>query len=237
MCPLGIGVHKIIPFLSIIIPALNEEANLAATLASIPFIPDIEIILVDGGSRDQTIELARGLGVEVLQSLPGRARQMNAGARLASGEVLLFLHADTQLPDQFFSYVQGMMAKPGIAAGCFSLSILESGFALRVIACMANLRSRFLQMPYGDQAIFLRAKLFWKIGGFPELPVMEDVALVRRLRGLGRIETLPATVSTSSRRWQREGLLRTTLVHQIALIGYFLGVSPRRIARWRQSAI
>ncbi len=228
--------HKSNPFLSIIIPALNEEANLAATLASIPFTPDIEIIVVDGGSRDGTFELARGLRVEVLRSLPGRARQMNTGARLASGEVLLFLHADTRLPDRFFSYVQGMMAKPSIAAGSFSLAIKDAGFALRVIACLANLRSRFLQLPYGDQAIFLRAQLFWSIGGFPELPIMEDVALVRQLRRLGRIETLPATISTSSRRWQREGLLRTFLVHQIALIGYFLGVSPGRIARWRQTA-
>lgn len=218
--------------ISVIIPVLNEANTIQNVLIELQQSAHIEIIVVDGGSQDDTVELVKSLGIRVISSPLGRASQMNAGAIAARGEILLFLHADTRLPHEFDQFVRQTLAQPGAIAGAFELQIDASIRGLRLIERTVNWRSRFLQMPYGDQAIFLSAKVFREIGGFPELPIMEDFELIRRLRKMGKIAIAPAAVLTSGRRWQKLGILRTTLINQIIVVAYFLGVSPNRIACW-----
>ncbi len=153
--------------ISIIIPTLNEEENIAACLASTQNASNAERIVVDGGSRDRTVEIALACGARVLTSPAGRARQMNAGAEAASGDLFIFLHADTRLPEEFEGCVREILARPGIAAGAFEFRLDMSSPGLQIIERVANWRSRRLQMPYGDQAIFIRSALFREIGRFP----------------------------------------------------------------------
>ena len=218
--------------ISIIIPTLNESATIARSLSSTRSASDVDVIVVDAGSRDETVELAISCGAKVISSAPGRARQMNAGAAVATGDVLLFLHADTCLSQGFDSHVRRIMAQPCAAAGAFELRIDAPLHGLRIIERLANWRSRRLHLPYGDQAIFLRADVFRDIGGFPEIPIMEDFELIRRLRRRGRIVIAPVPAVTSGRRWEELGLLRTTLINQGILLAYHLGMTPSHIARW-----
>jgi len=218
--------------ISIIIPTLNEASNLAKTLASTHNAADVEVIVVDGGSADKTIEVARSWGIEVLLSTPGRARQMNTGAARAMGGILLFLHADTRLPKGFDGYVRGILARSGVAAGAFRLRVDAKLPGLRILEGLVNVRSRCLQFPYGDQAIFLTAELFWDMGGFPNMPIMEDFELVRRLRRRGRIVIVPVPILTSARRWEKLGMVRTTVINYAIPLAYYLGASPSRLARW-----
>jgi len=157
---------------------------------------------------------------------------MNAGAEAAEGTFLVFLHADTRLPEEFDGYVRRILTESGVAAGAFQLKIDDPSARLRLIEKAANWRSRYLQMPYGDQAIFLRRELFREMGGFPDLPIMEDFQLIRRLRGRGRIVIAPAAVVTSARRWKQLGALRTTLINQLMILGFYLDLEPSRLARW-----
>ena len=209
------------PNISIIIPTLNEAENLRSTLASAQSGADAEIIVVDGGSTDETVALAKSFGVRLLATEAGRAGQVNVGALAASGDVLLFLHADTKLPPGFHQHVQDIMAKSDAVAGAFSLGIDGPEIGLRIIEKLANFRSRFFQLPYGDQAIFLRPHLLRVIGGFPDMPIMEDFVLMRRLKKEGRVAIAPVAVQTSARRWLKLGILKTTLINQ-----------AERLARW-----
>ena len=221
--------------LSIVIPTLNEKRTIEQTLRPIVGLKDVEVIVVDGGSGDATTDIARRMGIHVVPVRPGRGRQMNAGAALASGEVLLFLHADTKLPGGFQEHVWSTLDR-GAVAGAFPLRIDDEHSGLRWIEWGANLRSRYLQMPYGDQGLFVRSELFHRIGGFPNWPLMEDYELCRRLRRHGRILLAPAAVSTSARRWMKLGLWRTTFINQLCIAGFRLGVSPERLARWYSSS-
>ncbi|MFB2768906.1 TIGR04283 family arsenosugar biosynthesis glycosyltransferase [Pelatocladus sp. BLCC-F211] len=218
--------------ISIIIPTLNEAENIKAALASTQPSNYVEVIVVDGNSQDETAQIADSLGIKVILSAPGRAKQMNAGAAVASSEILLFLHADTRLPLGFDVMVREALTQPGVIAGAFCLRIGAEQPSLRLVEWGVNVRSRFLQMPYGDQAIFLTRKLFDHIGGFPELPIMEDFELIRHLRSLGKITLIPVPVITSARRWLKKGIWQTTLMNQIVIIAYFLGISPQRIRNW-----
>ena len=218
--------------ISIIIPTLNEGTNLPATLASTRNAVDVEVIVVDGGSSDETVQVARSWGTEVVASAPGRAGQMNAGAARATGEVLLFLHGDTRLPRMFDHHVRKIMARPGVVAGAFQLRVDGDLPGLRTMERLVNFRSRRLQFPYGDQAIFLRANLFREMGGFPDMPIMEDFELVRRLRRRGPIVTAPVPVLTSGRRWENLGIVRTTLVNYAIPLAYYMGAPPSQLARW-----
>ena len=220
------------PRISIIIPTLNEAVNLPATLASTRDAADVEVIVVDGGSSDETTGVARSWATEILTSAPGRARQMNLGAARATGEVLLFLHGDTRLPRGFDHHVRKIMARPGVVAGAFQLRVDGHLPGLRIIERLVNLRSRRLQFPYGDQAIFLRADQFREMGGFPDMPIMEDFELVRRLRRLGRIVIAPVPVLTSARRWESLGVMRTTVINYTIPLAYYLGAPPSLLARW-----
>jgi len=219
-------------FLTVIIPAFNEEASIASAINSARRAENVEVLVVDGGSTDATARIAREGGARVIVTLTGRAFQMNAGAEAASGDALLFLHADTRLPPGYDKHVRRILARPGVAAGAFRLGIRASGVSVRLVEHMANLRSRYLHLPYGDQAVFLEKKRFAQVGGFPELPIMEDFALVRHLSKLGRIALAPAAVSTSGRRWVRMGIWRTTWINQTVLAAYVLGVPPERIQRF-----
>ena len=219
-------------FCSIIIPTRNEAENIAELLPELLCIPGIEVIVVDGASHDNTASIAKTLGAKVINTSPGKSLQMNTGAKAARGDILLFLHGDTRLEPGFAEQIQDTLHQPGVAAGAFRLAIDGRGFGLRIIEWLANFRSRVLHMPYGDQGIFLSADMFRAVGGFPALPIMEDFELVRRLKRKGRIKILSLAAKTSPRRWQRSGVLRTTLINQGIIIGYLLGVNPRKLAEW-----
>jgi rSAM/selenodomain-associated transferase 2 len=220
--------HKI----SIIIPTFNEAANIASAIASTQPSRNVELIIVDGGSTDNTVSIAQALGVKVITSPPGRAVQMNIGAIAATGDILLFLHADTRLPSGFDHMIRSALKQPGIVAGAFTLRIDAPQWSLRWVETGVKWRSHLWQMPYGDQAIFLTKQTFEKIGNFPELPIMEDFEFIRRLKRTGKIAILPASVLTSPRRWLQKGVIYTTLLNQIIIIAYFLGISPQRIRHW-----
>lgn len=219
--------------ISIIIPTLNEEDALAPLLADLLAgpRPGPEIIVADGGSTDHTLDLARRPGVQVVSSRPGRGPQQNRGARAASRKTLLFLHCDTRLPAAFAVHVHAILERPGTAAGAFLLKINAPGARLRLIEWGVGLRSRLLQMAYGDQAIFVRRKTFHQAGGFANQPILEDLDLIRRLQLLGRIRVAPAAVTTSARRWQRLGIMRTTILNQVMLAGYLAHVNPEKLVR------
>ncbi len=218
--------------ISVIIPVLNDAEALDLALSSTQDCAGVERIVVDGGSSDESAEVAQSRGVKVVHSPPGRARQMNAGAEVAEGPFLVFLHADTRLPEGFGHHVRRILTQSGVAAGAFQLQIDVPSARLRFIEKTANWRSQYLQMPYGDQAIFLRAELFREMGGFPDLPIMEDFELIHRLKGRGRIVIAPAAVLTSARRWEKLGALRTTLINQLMILGFYLGFEPSSLARW-----
>jgi len=226
------GSNSLGELISVIIPTFNESERLESVLSPLLGLPEIEIIVVDGASSDGTAEVARRLGVRVLTTRPSRALQMNAGSRGAAGEILLFLHGDTRLPGDFARQVRAICARPGVSAGAFRLAIDGHGWAFRWIETFANLRSRFLQSPYGDQAIFVRSGTFFKLGGFPVMPIMEDFEFVRRARRLGRIAIAPSSAVTSARRWKKLGVLKTTLLNWGIVLAYFAGVPPKRLKGW-----
>jgi rSAM/selenodomain-associated transferase 2 len=217
---------------SVIIPALNEAGQIQKAIESARGGKPHEILVVDGGSTDDTVQLARKSGAILIQSAPGRARQMNAGVARANGTTLLFLHADTILPVNWLRVVSETLAQPGVVAGSFGFRIGEDFFGRRLVEWTTNLRSRWFQNPYGDQTQFLRRALFEELGGFADLPIMEDYELNQRLRRHGRVATSATAAITSGRRWQRLGLLRTTLINRMMVAGYRLGVCPRKLARF-----
>ncbi len=221
--------------LSIIIPVLNEAKNIATTLALIQnniASSNIEIIVVDGGSKDQTVSIAKKLGVIVIESpIKGRAQQMNAGAAVATGDILLFLHADTKLPDNYEQLITDTLRQPRVIAGAFELAIDSPRKSLRLIEALVKMRSHFWSLPYGDQALFMKRSTFDQVGGFPDLAIMEDFVLVTRLKRQGKIALAPAAVTTSSRRWDKLGVWRTTLINQLMIIGYYLGISPNKLRK------
>ncbi len=227
--------RKISP-ISIIIPTRNEAENIAATIDRAKHGAVQEIIVVDCGSTDATKEIAVQLGARIISSTSGRARQMSVGAAEAHGEILLFLHADTLLPPDFAAQASEILARPGIVAGAFSLAIDLPGAAIRLVEKAANFRAHFLQMPYGDQAIFLYRQKFIEIGGYPDEPILEDLLLIHRLKKSGRIGITTSAVLTSGRRWQRLGIVKTALLNQGILLGHLVGISPQRLQGWYRIA-
>jgi rSAM/selenodomain-associated transferase 2 len=224
--------------ISIIIPTLNEEEQIGnwQRLQSLLGGRDpetsmpCEVIIVDGGSSDQTVSLARSQGFRVESCQAGRGAQLNHGAREAGGRVLLFLHADTELPSGFIRPLLDCLNNTSAIAGAFSLAIQDAGLLMKLICLGANLRSQLLSLPYGDQAIFIRRDDFLRIGGFPETPIMEDFIFIRRARREGRVSILAQRVTTSARRWQRLGVIRTTLVNQLVILGYYARVPLQKLA-------
>ena len=222
--------------LSVIVPTLDEEATIASTLAHARRPGDVELVVVDGGSRDETVNVARPLADRVLDAPRGRAAQMNAGAAAARGAVLLFLHADTRLPDDYPALVTEALAPADVVGGRFDIRLDAPGLAYRVIERLIGLRSRLTGVATGDQAIFVRRDAFVRVGGYPAIPLMEDIALCRALKRAGRMAALRDVVVTSARRWQRDGLVRTVALMWTLRLAYYAGVSPARLARAYRAA-
>jgi len=222
---------------SVIIPARNEAEIIAATVRSAREAGADEVIVVDGESRDGTPDAAQPIADAVILSSSGRARQMNAGATASKGEILLFLHADTSMASESVAAVREAMAREGVLGGAFSVYLEVSAdapllrkAALRLTSRMINLRARLLRAYTGDQAIFLRRDIFDEIGAYPEIPLMEDVELSRRLTRRGKTVLLPVPVTTSARRWEEHGTLRTILLMWGLRLAYLLGMPPARCA-------
>lgn len=218
--------------ISIIVPAVNEAHELPRVLEAAQRGQPHEIIVVDGGSTDETVRIARSMDAIVLSAPRCRAVQMNRGAAIATGEYLLFLHADTLLPSDYATHIPALLGKPGVAGGAFGFAIAGDFAGRRIVESTTNWRARRWQLPYGDQALFLRREVFTQLGGFPEMPIMEDYEIVRRLRRVGRIAIAPGPAVTSGRRWQRLGWMRTTLTNRAIILAYRFGVSPSRLAKW-----
>lgn len=218
--------------ISVVVPSLDEQETIASTLR--PLQPlrgqDIEIIVIDGGSTDGTIELAHPLADRIERAHRGRAAQMNAGARLARGDVLLFLHADTRLPSQFVELVHNALSGGNRVWGRFDVRIESHRPILSIVARMMNTRSRWSGVATGDQAIFVRRSDFEQLGGFPEIALMEDIALSKALKRISWPACLSAAVVTSSRRWERHGIMRTIFLMWRLRWAYLRGVSPAKLA-------
>ena len=226
------GSHMTQPLMSIVLPVLNEAQNIESTLASLAPLQrrGVEVVVVDGGSHDDTVVRASALADWVLESPRGRARQMNAGAAVARGQVLLFLHADTLLPPNADVLVQQALASGGLW-GCFDVRILGRHPMLRVVAVLMNWRSRLTGIATGDQALFMRREAFERLGGFPDQPLMEDIEISRRLKALASPLHLAQRVATSGRRWESRGVWRTIILMWWLRWRYWRGESPQRLAQ------
>ena len=217
---------------SIIVPVLDEAADIEAALAALaPYqTRGCELIVVDGGSRDETCALASPLADRVLAAPRGRAAQMNAGASIARGDVLLFLHADTKLPANADALIRDGLVRSGRAWGRFDVRFDQDGI-MSLIAVMMNLRSRLTGIATGDQAIFVTRAALDAIGGFPAQPLMEDIALSSRIKRISRPAYIRARVTTSAQRWRKQGVLRTVFLMWRLRLAYFLGADPAHLAR------
>jgi len=221
--------------ISIIIPVLNEARIIQSILAQLTSVPNVEIIMVDGGSQDDTVAIATSTAKVITVIGKGRAGQMNAGANIAQSDILLFLHADTRLPANFIELIIQTLKQPNTIAGAFELKIDGTQKSLRWIEQLVKMRSRFFSLPYGDQAIFISKQAFMEVGGFADLPIMEDFEFIQRVKKQGKIAIAPSTVTTSGRRWSKLGVWQTTLVNQLIIIGYYLGVSPTKLSIFYRS--
>lgn len=214
---------------SVVIPTLNEAANIAQTLSLVRQTGECELIVVDGGSSDGAFEIAQQYADLVIAAPRGRAKQMNAGAQAATGDILLFLHADTILPSEFSKLLHHALEDLTIIGGRFDVRLDAVGWQFRMIETMMNIRSRLSRISTGDQAMFVRREIFLALGGFPELELMEDIEFSRRLKRMGKIACLRERVQTSARRWQRDGVCRTIMLMWMLRCAYFLGVPPRQL--------
>lgn len=224
---------------SIIIPVLNETDNINSLIEHLHDLragKNCEIIVVDGDPKGGTINVIHDKEVRSIVSTLGRAQQMNAGAAIANGEILIFLHADTQLPVEALQKIGSAMERKEYVGGAFNLGIKSESLIFRIIGYLGSLRSRLTRIPYGDQAIFIRKDYFLRIGGYKEIPLMEDLELMHRIKKLGgKICILSDPVNTSPRRWEKEGIIYCTLRYWIILVLYFIGVSPYRLSKFYKS--
>jgi rSAM/selenodomain-associated transferase 2 len=228
--------------ISVIIPTLNEELTIMATLAHTAALGFDELIVVDGGSLDQTPELVESYRrrtqspaqspVRLVTAPRGRARQMNEGAKASGGEILLFLHADTQLPGDAKTMIDTTLADQRMVGGRFDVRFDRPSTWGSIISRMMNWRSRLSGIATGDQALFVRRPIFEQMGGFADMPLMEDIDFSRRLKQKGATASLTATVTTSFRRWERHGPLRTLLLMWVLRFLYWIGVSPSHLVEW-----
>ena len=227
------------PKLSLIIPVLSEAEIIGGTLDHIRELDTdgtVEIIIVDGDSEGSTIGAIKAEGVRTEVAEKGRARQSNHGAALATGDVLLFLHADTLLPLNAFALIRATMKDNRCVGGAFDLGFNTRRTIFRIAESYVFLRTRLTKIPYGDQAIFIRRDFFEKLGGYRDLPIMEDVDLMKRIRKRGdKIRIIPEKVRTSPRRYEQEGVVFCTLRNWLLQISYALGISPERLVKWYKS--
>lgn len=217
--------------LSVIIPVINEEKNLIKILPNFEKTTDIEVIFVDGGSQDNTIQLIKNAGFKVILSpILRRSYQMNLGAENAQGKILLFLHGDTLLPQNYHQIILEVINQKDFILGAFALNIDSKKSIFRLLEMIVNARSNYLSLPYGDQGIFLKKNMFEKLGQYPDISLMEDFELVKKAQKYGKIYLAKSAVITSSRRWDKLGIIKTTLINQLIIIGYYLKISPEKLA-------
>lgn len=218
--------------ISVIVPTLNEEANIGCCIRNVRAEgAGIEVVVSDGGSSDKTVEAAYRSGADrVVRGKTGRGPQMNAGAADATGDILVFLHADTRLEPGWRGELITAI-EDGAPGGAFAFSIENPGFKYRLTEIWVRLRCGIFRLPYGDQAIFMRRDVFEALGGYRDIPLMEDVELIGRMKKKGRITILKKRAFTHDRRWEESGWLRTSLLNQVIMILYRLGVHPRRLVR------
>jgi rSAM/selenodomain-associated transferase 2 len=213
-------------------PVLNEVQNLRNTLGRLRLSENEELVIVDGGSTDKTLSIAREFTDKVFETKTGRASVMNFGAQKAEGDVLLFLHADCILPDNGFHIIRKNIHDRNIAAGAFFLRITHPGIGFRIIESAANVRSRLTSLLYGDQGMFLRKDVFSRIGGFADIPLMEDIEISGRLKKEGKIIFITPPIQASPRRWIREGMFYTTVRDwYIACLYTFFKIPPEKLIR------
>jgi rSAM/selenodomain-associated transferase 2 len=217
--------------LSVVIPALNEANRVVDAIKSAR-APGVEVVVADGGSRDSTREFAAAAGAIVVNSPAGRAEQLAAGVRASCGDAILLLHADTRLPSGFDQAIASALEDARTIGGAFRMRFEEAGWALRVVEWGVRLRVAIFGLPYGDQALFVRRRTLDAIGGIPRAPIMEDLDLVRAMRGCGRLALLDLPVTTSARRYQTLGVARTLFRNAVAAAARLFGVDRRRVANW-----
>ena len=224
------------PTISVIIPVLNESPGINDVIAQLRAqgpVDTVEIIVVDGDPAGSTIKAISHPEIVRTIAGTGRAIQMNSGAALASSDILLFLHADTFLPRNAFTRIREAFQDAEYMAGCFNLGIRSDRELFRITERYVALRTRITRIPFGDQAIFIRREYFERIGGYREIPIMEDMDLMRRIRGRGDVTCIiPEKVSTSARRWEKDGVLFTTFRNWMLQALYCCGVSPKRLAQF-----
>ena len=225
--------------IAVVIPTLNEERVLSRTLLVVRQLRFDEVVLVDGGSRDRTVSIAQGqlpglslAPAQVMVAEPGRARQMNAGAKATRSGVLLFLHADTLLPPETRTEIERVLEHPTYAGGRFDVRFEDDRGWARLVSRLMNWRSRWSGISTGDQALFVRRSVFDDLGGFADVPLMEDIDLTRRLKRAGSLAALRAQVTTSFRRWERQGALRTIVQMWLLRFLYWTGVPPHILNRF-----
>ncbi|GBE02248.1 N-glycosyltransferase [bacterium BMS3Bbin06] len=219
--------------ISVIMPVLNEEKGLEKKLRSLNLTESEELIIVDGGSSDRTVEIASDFTELVYCTQSGRARQMNLGARKAGGDILLFLHADCILPEHAFQIIRATLSRNNTVAGAFDLSIDSPSPCFRVIERGANIRSRITRTPYGDQGIFMIKDTFEELGGYADIPIMEDIEIARRLNKKGGLALIRQRIKASPRRWQKEGLFYTSVRDWALALAYTVfHVSPERLIKY-----
>lgn len=235
--------------IAVVIPALDEGDRVESAVSSAscphprphassnrPERPQVEteppdIVVVDGGSRDGTVEAARRAGARVVSSPPGRGRQLDLGWRSTHGDVVVFLHADSLLPARWSEAVLRSLRDPAVAGGAFRLGFEERGLGWRLLELGVRARVTLLRLPYGDQALFVRRRVLEEVGGVPHVEILEDLDLVRAIRGAGRLALLPEVVTTSGRRHRGRGVARTMLRHALGLAGFYLGLDRAWVAR------
>jgi rSAM/selenodomain-associated transferase 2 len=223
--------------ISVIIPTFNEDKILPQTLACASTLEIGEIVVADGGSTDGTVPMAEAFcarvpDARIITAQRGRARQMNEGAKASRGEILLFLHADTRLPAETKRIIESALADPTVVGGRFDIRFDHPSVWSTVISSFMNWRSRLGGVATGDQAMFVRRKVFEELGGFADIPLMEDIEFSTRLKHAGPTQALRETVTTSFRRWEQQGPLRTILLMWALRFLYWIGVSPSRLSRW-----
>lgn len=217
---------------SIIVPTLNEESVLENTLTQIQQLSPHELIVSDGGSNDNTRPIAEKLSHRVVTGSSGRALQMNAGAEQATGDLLLFLHADSRLEPESYRKMLEQMENPKWIGGAFTLCIESDQWSIKLIAALANIRSKYFGLAYGDQGFFVRKEVFKNMNGFSPLPICEDLDFYRRLRKKGQVILLKEKAHTSPRRWVKEGIVFTTARNILIAILFGLGFPPRTLTKW-----
>ena len=222
------------PELVVVIPTLDEEETLPFLLEDLDALPvSVEVVVADGGSRDRTLEAARKRGARTVRTSAGRGRQMNAGARTLASPWILFLHSDSRLPSETRDALLGWLRSPvSTEAAHFTFRLDRDGLWWSLIERSQRIRQRLTGLTYGDQGLLISRTRYEAVGGFPEIPVMEDVEVVRRLRRDGGLDRIGAPLITSARRYEREGAVRACLRNLGLILLYFLSVQPDRLARW-----